>query len=234
MLNVHVPVSTVLELSRAPGTLDGYGPVSAEHVRLLRPTAYRRVLVDGRTGRPIALDDRTTPTDPSPDRARAQVQTMLRPAVVVDADEPQHDPSARLARLIDLRDVHCTGPGCSATRTHRDHHDPWPHGPTNARNLGRLSARCHAAKHTGWTLHHHGDGSSTWTSPLHRTYTRPSPHPPPPHIDPYTQPPPLRDHPRPTTPSCVTAAPAPPPAPTPAPEAPPGTPEPHDDDTPPF
>lgn len=63
--NVHVPVSTVLELSGTPGSLDRYGPVSAEHIRLLRPTALRRVLVDGLTGRPLAVDDRPTQSGPT-------------------------------------------------------------------------------------------------------------------------------------------------------------------------
>lgn len=188
VLNVHVPVSTVLDLTREPGTLDRYGPISAEHVRLLRPTLLRRVLVDADSGRPIALDDSTTPVDP--DRLVEQVQAMLRPEVVTDTDEPQHDPSARLARLVDLRDVHCCGPGCSSSRTHRDHLDPWPASPTNARNLGRLSARCHAAKHHGWHLERHPDGSTTWTSRYGRTYRRPSPHPRPPQVDSWTQPPP--------------------------------------------
>jgi hypothetical protein len=229
IFNVHVPVSTVLELSREPGRLDGYGPISAEHVRLLRPTAFRRVMVDSRTGRPIAADDRPTPADPDPQRAREQVQAMLAPALVVDRDEPQHDPSARLARLIDLRDVHCSGPGCSTSRTDRDHYDPWPQGPTNAANLHRLSPRCHHAKHHGWHLIRHPDGSTTWHSPLRRSYPRPSPHSPPPRVDIYADPPPLRPPPTPAHPWAVVddepiAAPEPPQPPLPEP----------DDDPPPF
>jgi hypothetical protein len=198
VLNVHVPVSTVLELSGVPGSLDRYGPVSAEHIRLLRPTALRRVLVDGLTGRPLALDDRPTPVGPDPQALREQVQQMLTPTVVVDTDEPQHDPSARLARLIDLRDVRCCGPGCSSTGCERDHLEPWPTGPTNADNLGLLSPRCHHAKHHGWLLVRHPDGSVTWTSPLGRLYHRPSPHDPPPRVDLFQQPPPLRPPPKPT------------------------------------
>jgi hypothetical protein len=186
VLDVHVPFATVLELSREPGTLDRYGPISAEHVRLLRPAAFRRVIVDSGTGRPISLDD---PTPVDADRLVEQLQAMLRPEVVTDTDEPQHDPSARLARLVDLRDVHCCGPGCSSSRTDRDHLDPWPAGPTSAANLGRLSARCHAAKHNGWRLQRHPDGSTTWTSRYGRTYQRPSPHQPPPPVDPCTDPP---------------------------------------------
>ncbi len=84
VLNIHVPVATVLDLSREPGTLEGYGPVSAEHVRLLRPTAFRRVLVDGLSGRPVAVDDRTTAAAADPAAAREQVLAMLRPEVITD------------------------------------------------------------------------------------------------------------------------------------------------------
>jgi hypothetical protein len=200
VLNLHVPVSTVLDLSRAPGSLDRYGPVSAEHVRLLRPHSWRRVLVDATSGRPLALDDHPTPVPEDPGQARQQVLDRLAPEVVTDADEPQHDPSARLARLVDARDVHCCGPGCSVTRTHRDHLVPYPQGPTSAANLGRLSPRCHRAKHGGWTLVRHPDGSTTWTSPVGRTYDRPSPHAEPPHVDLHAELPPGRPRPRPSAP----------------------------------
>jgi hypothetical protein len=150
-------------------------------------------MVDALTGRPIAVDDRATPVDPDPARAREQVQAMLRPDVVVDTDEPQHDPSARLARLVDIRDVRCAGPGCSSSRCDRDHLERYPDGSTSARNLGLLSPRCHQAKHHGWTLIRHPDGSITWHSPLHRSYDRPSPHEPPPKIDLFVESPPLRD-----------------------------------------
>jgi hypothetical protein len=192
VVNVHVPVSTVLGLSREPGSMEGYGPISAEHVRLLRPYSWRRVMVGASDGRPVAVDDRSTRLADDPEAARAQVVAMLQPAVVVDADEPQHDPSARLARLVDVRDVRCCGPGCSSSHTHRDHLNPYPLGPTSAGNLGRLSPRCHRAKHAGWLLTRHPDGSVTWTSPLGRVYQRPSPHEPPPHVDLWQDLPPLR------------------------------------------
>ncbi len=128
---------------------------------------------------------------------------MLRPDVIADADEPQHDPSARLARLIDLRDLHCGGPGCSSSRCDRDHLDPWPAGATSARNLGLLSPRCHSAKHHGWTLTRHPDGSLTWTSPLRRRYERPGPWGPPLEADLRSEPPPVR--PRPQAPTAAGA-----------------------------
>jgi hypothetical protein len=192
VLNVHVPVSTVLERGREPGSLDRYGAVSAEHVRLLRPKSFRRVMVDAFTGRPLAVDDKPTPAAETEQERREQIVAMLRPGVVVDADEAQHDPSARLARLVDLRDVRCCGPGCSSSRCDRDHLVPHPHGATSARNLGLVSPRCHSAKHHGWTLVRHPDGSVTWHSPLSRRYDRPGPWEPPPRVDLHAEPPPLR------------------------------------------
>ncbi len=191
VVNVHVPCSTVLDLSHEPGTLDTYGPLSATRARLIRPTRYRRIMIDGGTGRPIAIDDTPVPAADTAEGRRQHVQDMLRPDVITDPDEPQHDPSARLARLIDLRDVRCCGPGCSSTRCDRDHLEPYPTGPTSAGNLGLASPRCHSAKHHGWTLHRHPDGSVTWNSPLHRNYDRPGPWESPPHIDLF-DPPPLR------------------------------------------
>lgn len=192
ILNIHVPVATVLDLSQEPGTLDRYGPVSAQHVRLVRPKSYRKVIVDGRSGRPLAVDDKPTPSAPTEHGRREQIRAMLRPDLVVDPDEPQHDPSARLARLVDVRDVHCCGPGCSSHRYDRDHLEPYAQGgKTNARNLGPVSRRCHNAKtHGGWILSRHPDGSVTWHSALHQTYRRPGPWAPPPRVDLHTQPPP--------------------------------------------
>ncbi len=191
-LNVHVPVATMLDLSQEPGTLDRYGPISAQRVRLVRPKSYRRVMVDARSGRPLAVDDKPTPAAPTEHGRREQIRAMLRPDLVVDPDEPQHDPSARLARLVDVRDVHCCGPGCSSHRYDRDHLYPYAAGgKTNASNLGPLSRRCHNAKtHGNWTLVRHPDGSVTWHSALHQTYRRPGPWAPPPRVDIYSPPPP--------------------------------------------
>ena len=111
---------------------------------------------------------------------RAVVQGFLHPVEVTDTAEPQHDPSAALTRLLAVRDVRCAGPGCSvgAARCDRDHLVPYgtPGGVTAAWNLRHLSRRCHRAKHHGWTLTVHPDGSVSWLSPLGRTYRKPSPH----------------------------------------------------------
>ncbi len=201
VLNVLVPVSTVLDLSRAPGTLDRYGPISAEHVRLLRPHSWRRVLVDATTGRPAR---RRRPHDAGPGGRRSRPDRTCRTAWSRRWSPTPKNRSTTRPRAS-------PGSSTSATCTAADQGAP-PRTPTattssptrpdrpRAGNLGLLSPRCHRAKHAGWTLVRHPDGSTTWTSPVGRTYQRPSPHDPPPHVDLDAEPPPLRARPRPEPP----------------------------------
>jgi hypothetical protein len=182
MVNVFVPVVTVLEHSSDPGDLEGYGPISAEHVRLLMPQArLRRGCVDHDTGRLLSLDDEIEePTDDT-QVARERLVAMLRPSVVRHRAEPQHDPSMSLRRFVEVRSPRCDGPGCSVPshRSHKDHRIPYPAGPTAEGNLDPRSASCHRAKHSGWEVRIEPDGSTTWTSPLGRSYRRRPPYDPP-------------------------------------------------------
>ncbi len=192
VLNVHVPMATVLDRSSAPGHLDGHGPISAEHVRLLLPdAALRRVLVDVDSGRPLSADAEITPASGDAAVTRARLRAMLRPAVISDVEEPRYRPSVRLDRFVRLRDQVCSAPGCSqpASACDLDHLVPYPAGPTSAGNLGPESRRCHRAKHSGWTVVRHLDGSVTWISPLGRSYRRPPPWDPPPAVGPQSTPP---------------------------------------------
>ncbi|MCU1589427.1 MAG: hypothetical protein JWP11_683 [Frankiales bacterium] len=182
IVNVFVPVTTVLDRGHEPGELGGYGPISAEHVRLMRPDArFRRVFVDSQTGQPIHLDEDLQPVAQDAATAMDRILAMLRPAVVTQTAEPQHDPSRELRRLVEVRDLRCRGVGCSlpAARCHQDHTVPYPLGPTAAGNLDPLSSSCHRAKHSGWIILIGPDGSTTWISPLGRRYTRPPAHTPP-------------------------------------------------------
>jgi hypothetical protein len=180
LVNVFVPVLTALERSSEPGEIDGYGPISAEHVRLLMPhSRLRRACVDSTTGRLLELDD--VVQAPAEDTVRTRLLDMLRPSVVTHEAEPQHDPSALLRRFVDLRSRRCDGINCShpARRCHKDHRVPYPAGPTSENNLDPRSASCHRAKHSGWQVRIEQDGGTTWTSPLGRTYRRPPPYEPP-------------------------------------------------------
>lgn len=182
LVNVFVPVATLLEISHQPGDLDGYGPISAEHVRLMLPDArLRRVLADSETGQPLWIDPTVLPPSPDDELTRQRLLAFLRMQTIIDRVEDQHDPSPELRRFVEIRDRRCRGVGCSqpANRCHKDHKRPYPAGPTAAGNLGSLSASCHRAKHSGWRLTPEADGSTTWTSPLGRTYRRPPAYDPP-------------------------------------------------------
>jgi len=193
-MHVHTPVTTVLDLDNRACTVEGLGVIPAFQARLLRPVAsLARLWVDARTGVPLGMDsDAEPPPDPDADPqataelVRRRLLGMLRPTAVRDEAEPRHDPSARLRRLVEVRDVRCDGPGCPmpAGRCELDHEQDWAHGGvTAAWNIKARSPRCHHGKHDGWDVVHHPDGSSTWTSPTGRVYHRRSawqpPHPPP-------------------------------------------------------
>jgi hypothetical protein len=207
VLNIHIPMSTVLDLDQRSGYLEGVGPVPAQQCRLLLPVAgLRRLYVDHASGTPLGLDPTTAPaltraeqlTQATPSQryalagaVRLQLLGMLRPASLADKTEPHHDPSTRLTRQLEVRDIRCIGIGCSqpASRCHRDHETRYPDGPTAIWNLSAKSARCHHAKHTGWAVERAPTGQITWTSPLGHTYTRPGVwQPPPPLTDDLTLP----------------------------------------------
>ncbi len=176
---VHVPVTTVLDLDQRTGYVEGLGIVPAFQARLLRPVAsLARLWVDHRSGVPLGVDPEPDPPprDPrTPEQVRQRLLGMLRPTAIHDDAEPRHDPSRALRRLVEIRDQRCDGPGCAtpARRCELDHGVAYAEeGPTGVWNLYGRSPRCHHAKHDGWTVVRHPDGSSTWTSPTGRTYHR--------------------------------------------------------------
>ena len=198
VVNVHIPVTALLEIDDRAGWLEGYGPVSAEHVRLMLPVAgLRRLWVDGSTGAPVKRDRQLQPPLADPDWVRQRLRAMLSPVLVTDRAEPQHDPSKALVDLVDVRDQECAGPGCAVTagRCDHDHELRWPDGPTAVWNLAVKSRRCHRAKHAGWTAQRQPDGGTVWHSPLGRDYWRPGPWQPPPQLDPDLQLAAPREHP---------------------------------------
>jgi hypothetical protein len=153
VLNIHIPMTTLLDRNQRAGQVEGLGPITAEHARLLVPYAgLRRVFVEPDSGTPFGLDPDLHPPllDPGepPDvdtttgtaqRVRHRLLSMLSPTTTVDAAETGHDPSAALRRYLQLRDQRCGGIGCSVPsgRAHLDHEVRYPEGPTSAWNLAR-------------------------------------------------------------------------------------------------
>jgi len=179
---IHVTVPASALTSRAPAgepqawaDLHGYGPISLD--------AAAEVLADvadvaGAQGAPVA---RTLSTDPATGTVIA-LSARGGGRVDLTTDEPGHDPSADLQRLVTARHPHCTFPGCTtpAARCELDHAVPWPAGATTASNLHPLCTRHHHLKHAppppgarGWTLHPDPQGGFTWTTPTGHTHHAP-------------------------------------------------------------
>jgi hypothetical protein len=146
LVQIVVPVGTLLGVTDEPGHLAGYGPIPAPLARQLSADErWRRILTDPVTGAPLASESRS------------------------------YEPPAGTANFVRARDGSCRFPGCRqpASRNDLDHVRPWPHGPTSTGNLCALCRFHHRLKtHHGWRLgldpH---TAEATWTSPLGRRRT---------------------------------------------------------------
>lgn len=186
-VDILVPVTVALGFADEPVELCGYGPVDAEQAReLLTDAVLRKVCVDAQTGEVLAVADTTCPaTTPSVLRS-ALLDMVLTPTPYDDDVTDAYRPSAQQRRTVQRRDRSCTFPSCTAPahRCDLDHRIPWPRGSTSVHNLGATSRKHHRAKHAGWTPGPGPHGSTIWTSPCGRTYTRPCAHEPPEPVDP--------------------------------------------------
>jgi hypothetical protein len=87
-----------------------------------------------------------------------------------------YEPSARLRRLVQVRDYTCTFPLCSRPASDSDFEHAVPYdkgGRTDACNAGARSRRCHQVKQSpGWTVTQPKPGWHQWQTPTGRTYTQ--------------------------------------------------------------
>jgi hypothetical protein len=143
LIQVTVPIDTLIGTSDAPGELRGYGPITATQTRTLAfgpNSIWRRLLTEPKTGRLIKTDPTT------------------------------YRPTTELQRHIIARDTHCRFPGCPRPADQAEVHHvlPFAHGgPTEERNLIALCKRHHLTTHRArWHLTYqpHTD-TVTWTSP---------------------------------------------------------------------
>jgi hypothetical protein len=166
-VRVTIPYTALLGANDQPGDLVGYGPIPAAVARdLAAGGTWRRILTDPVSGRPV------------------------------DYGTTRYRPPAHLTGLVITRDQTCQFPGCRipAHRCDIDHGIPYDPdtgtGPTSEFNLGPKCRHHHQVKQTpGWSVTHHPDGCTTWTTPSGHVY--------------HSQPPPLTD------PEPLTTRPAP-------------------------
>lgn len=140
-LGVMVPMLTLLGLSEAPATLEGYGPIDAATARRLASgaTSIYRLLTDPVSG------------------------------AVLDIDQPTKYIPQGVRRMRQVIDQTCTFPGCgrAAVRCDLDHTvDRQFGGRTTVMNLSHLCRKHHRVKHnTRWTITQDATGRIIWTSP---------------------------------------------------------------------
>jgi hypothetical protein len=101
---------------------------------------------------------------------------------LLDVGAEVYEPPARLQRFIRARDQRCGFPGCGrpAESAELDHVRTFGASPSAGKtvraNLGPLCRQHHNAKtHGGWQLvYDPHTGLRTWSSPLGRTYQKPT------------------------------------------------------------
>ena len=181
-VDVVVPVTVALGLSDEPAELCGYRPIDAEAAReLLTDAVLRKVCVDTMTGEVLAVESSTVRPSNPVERQQALLDMVLRATPYDEDHTDAYQPTAAQRRLVERRDRTCTFPSCTAPahRSDLDHRRPWPRGSTSSANLTALSRKHHRAKQAGWAAGPGPAGSTIWTSPCGRTYSRPNAHEPP-------------------------------------------------------
>ena len=143
-VEIRVDLTTLAELSNAPGDLAGYGPIVAD--------VARQVAAAQRDG-----EWRIVVTDPD-DGDVAHVGTT------------RYRPSAQDRRTVQAIYQRCVFPGCRMPAGDDDLDHRQPHregGPTAVRNLAPLCRHHHTTRHRyGWTYERLRNGDHRWRSPL--------------------------------------------------------------------
>jgi hypothetical protein len=148
-VDIRVDLSTLAELSDAPGDLAGYGPVVAEISRRVadaqHDASWRYTITDPETEMPVATG-------------------ALR-----------RRPTAGDRRVVETLKPTCAFPGCRHPATECDLDHRVRHiedGPATPDNLVPLCRHDHRIRHEhGWTHRPLGNGDHLWTSRHGRNYT---------------------------------------------------------------
>ena len=194
LINLTVPLATLLGLAEMPGQAAGHGPLDAAATRQLahalagHPATRWQITITGPDGRALAHGAARGTAGAGrngPGRGWA-IAVTAEPITTGDCGhrnaEPGYRPSPALQRLIRARTVTCAGPGCRrpAARSDLDHTIPHDDGGITCEcNLGPACRHCHRRKQAeGWTLRQASPGVMTWITPAGRRYTTlPSKHP---------------------------------------------------------
>jgi hypothetical protein len=193
LVNLTVPLATLLRLGDAPGEVAGYGPLDADSARVLacavagHGATRWQITVTAPGGEALA-------TGIARGRARAisrerggtardgggwMVRVTAEPVATGHCDhrncEPGYRPSPALQRLVRARSGACSFPCCRrpAARCDLDHSVPYDDGGISCEcNLAPLCRFHHRVKQAeGWKLEHNRPGVMVWITPAGRRYT---------------------------------------------------------------
>jgi hypothetical protein len=193
VINLTVPLTTLLGLAESPGEVTGTGPVDSVTARELawstavHPGTRWNMTVTAPNGTAVATSTaRAGPKSRAAPSTGWTVTLTTEPIARGTCDhrhqEPQYRPSPALQRLIRARNKTCCYPGCRwpARRCELDHTIAYDDdGRSCECNIEPLCERHHHLKHTeGWLLTQPAPGVLVWITPAGRRYTTlPSQHP---------------------------------------------------------
>lgn len=146
LVQVAVPLTTILGADDQPGELAGYGPIPAALAReVAADGVWRRLITDPMSG------------------------------TVLDHGRTTYHPPAGLADFVRARDRHCRFPTCRqpATTADLDHIVAFDDGgTTSADNLHAVCRHHHRLKQApSWAIRSGENGSEVWITPTGRSYT---------------------------------------------------------------
>jgi hypothetical protein len=193
MINLTIPLTTLIGLTGNLGEAAGYGPIDADTARVLacaaaghRATRWS-ITVTSPAGHALAHGRaaRRVPAS-TPDGAGWTVAVTAEPIAAGDCDhrnqEDGYRPSPALQALIRARSKTCSYHGCSRPAAPCDLDHSIPHdqgGITCECNLAPLCRTHHRMKQAEqWQLEQVSPGVMAWLTPAGRRYvTLPSQHP---------------------------------------------------------
>ena len=149
VVNVTVPIQSLMGITNAPGMLSGGIPIPSDLARLIShdpDSTWYRMLTDE--------------------------------ADFVQLSTKSYKPTKPIEREVFARDQKCLWHSCNrpAVLVELDHRQEYPHGETSTDNLGPLCKRHHKVKHSlGFKIVKNPDGSYTWTTRFGQNLTTPVP-----------------------------------------------------------
>jgi hypothetical protein len=192
IVNLTIPLTTLLRLSEAPGEAAGHGPLDAATARLLacavagHRASRWQITVTSPAGLALAHGAARGPASPDGGGAGWKVSVTAEPIAAGHCDhrhkESGYRPGPALQRLVRARSRTCSAHGCGrqAARCDLDHTAAYDDGGITCEcNLAPLCRYHHQVKQAdGWKLEQISPGVMAWLTPAGRRYvTIPSEHP---------------------------------------------------------